>query len=78
MVLEFKIVVNDSWEKIWGKLKIKICGKLIIVVYFIWIKFLIKKKVIVILIIKYDIENYNRKIDNIFWVEGKFWKGFLL
>ena len=43
-------------------MKNRICGKLIIVVHFIWIKLLIKKTTSTI---KHDIENHNRKIDNI-------------
>lgn len=51
----------------------KICGKLIIVVHFIWIKLLIKKTTTTTATtstIKHDIENHNRKIDNIPRVEG--------
>ena len=48
-------------------MKNKICGKLIIVVHFIWIKLLIKKTTSTI---KHDIENHNRKIDNIPRAEG--------
>ena len=48
-------------------MKNKICGKLIIGVHFIWIKLLIKKTTSTI---KHDIENHNRKIDNIPRAEG--------
>ena len=51
-------------------MKNKICGKLIIVVHFIWIKLLIKKKATATSTIKHDIENHNRKIDNIPRAEG--------
>lgn len=51
----------------------KICGKLIIVVHFIWVKLLIKKKTTTTATtstIKHDIENHNRKIYNIPRAEG--------
>ena len=51
-------------------MKNRICGKLIIVVHFIWIKLLIKKKATKTSTIKHDIENHNRKIDNIPRAEG--------
>ena len=54
-------------------MKSKICGKLIIVVHFIWMKLLIKKKTTTTATtsaIKHDIENHNRKIDNIPRAEG--------